>query len=1033
MSSLAPVDRIVPEGEWCNMLDVASWSAMRFAGGDIIEFEAELIEGFAGENEVGAMLVTGTDISTEGSLVVIGRSIGSTSEALTRKLGLLVNRGGRGLHLCWADPCGMMHAEDVIHTQRVRWFTRESFAAPYLKPWGRMVIKDYADIYEEGGAGKGEGRVTSTPKAAGEKPGAAGKNPKAKVKAAKDTGKKPPKTKEPNARPGKRKAGPEDPGEPRKGTPGTRRGGLDERLAKLRMALTGDGEHGEPEVIDLDSGLEEEEPYDHEDFAEEEAVAVKAEHWNRALVPVKREEGGSFLKKMKKVRKKKVTKDPSSQLLAIAAQAREDQEAKEKQKKKEREKGSGGAKALVKLLGALTGKKSSGSQKKKEKKKKGGDPGDSSEDSDLDEDTSSSESDLKAPLEKKSHKKPGAVLNMLIKHAKDTLDQSSVVETGEVEWRSQDEDLLQPDGETLSPGWIKGHEGDESSCSVPGRAAGGSPGSARRLPCKQIPRHPHGGQRRELEDSSIPRASPFGASPGCPDFPAPRGEEAWKDSEQKPGDRRMEKQQIRVGQMARRWKTRRREVKRKRKGKRRRKEGPGKLLVARRRLEQEQKELVERPEGEAGRERWKAGFQGRQEDVRGSGPEEGREGKNDDGPCFEGKMDDLRQIVNDARSMGECGVLLAWLAVRAGLGILSHSALSALFPVLGAGNWAVHQSSKRRIFPIRIGCLDKLVDILKATSYENAHDVMFVQKFAEDSWVLLSVLSCNSLYGSRDVPLGRWRRHEIVCVGSMRANVQRCLRLDCHVTISAHDVEKELSNRYVSYSGEEVPKMEPLSFDQILPALPPQTHGGAIKAIDWTRGKTRDFLMKPESCVVKDVGQKLPPLQAKVHIREGDRMKVAQLLVDRNICDWIETSSVLEFRGKKVLNGLFGVPKSSCLDDGRPHLRVIMNLIPSNSLILQLSGCVKDLPGITQYMSLIIDEGQEVTFCQSDMTSAFYLFSMPDEWKRFLSFGVHAKGEDIGRLPGREYTLSCRVLPMGGARPFRSCRKCLPSFWNLVA
>ena len=378
-----------------------------------------------------------------------------------------------------------------------------------------------------------------------------------------------------------------------------------------------------------------------------------------------------------------------------------------------------------------------------------------------------------------------------------------------------------------------------------------------------------------------------------------------------------------------------------------------------------------------------------------------------------GKLSDMKTLGGDAKSLSGCGVLLAWLAVRAGKATFDHTALTALFPGLGAGNWAVHQSSKRMIFPIRIGDLDKLVGVLSATSYEKVLDDEFIQKHAEDSWVFLSVLSCNSLYGSRDVPLGRWRRHEKICVASMRKHVQRCLRLDCRVAISAEEVEKELSSRYISYSGEEVPKMEPLTFEQVLPALPPETHGGAIPSTDWTRGKAREFLLRPESCVVADHGQKLPPLQAKVHIRKGEERKVAELLVERNICDWIESSSVLEFRGTKVLNGMFGVPKSSVLEDGRPQLRVIMNLIPSNSVTVQLSGSVVDLPGVTQYMSLIIDEGQEIRFCQSDMTSAFYLFSLPDQWRRFLSFNIHAKGEDIGKLSGRSYTLACKVLPMG--------------------
>jgi len=80
----------------------------------------------------------------------------------------------------------------------------------------------------------------------------------------------------------------------------------------------------------------------------------------------------------------------------------------------------------------------------------------------------------------------------------------------------------------------------------------------------------------------------------------------------------------------------------------------------------------------------------------------------------------------------------------------------------------------------------------------------------------------------------------------MRAAVQRVLRLDQQIVRSPEAVEKELSSRFISYSGEEVPRMEPLSCDQITPALPPPGHGGSIPVTDWTAGRTRSFLLRPE-------------------------------------------------------------------------------------------------------------------------------------------------------------------------------------------
>ena len=338
-----PVNRFVNEGEWCLQSETTAWSAFRVAPGDIMEFSADLIEDFGGAEEFAGLLVTSTDTTDEGSLVVMGRAIGSTSEALNRKLGVLVNRGNRGVHLCWDDPCPKMETDELVHTNRVRWFSRGQFAAPYLKPWGRMVIKDYDDIEKEAAAGKAKGRAAADGKGAGTVPAASGKKPKAKAKEKEEKGRKDPKEEKSGKEGrGKRKAREEKGGDP--GAGGAPRGtALDERLSKLRKALTGGEEPGEPEVIDLVGGSEEDEESNYESMEEEEEKSPKAPVSPLVLVPVKRETAEAPVKKRKRVKKKKIEKDPSSQLLAIAAQARQEREERERsRRRKKKRKGATG-------------------------------------------------------------------------------------------------------------------------------------------------------------------------------------------------------------------------------------------------------------------------------------------------------------------------------------------------------------------------------------------------------------------------------------------------------------------------------------------------------------------------------------------------------------------------------------------------------------------------------------------------------------------------------------------------------------------
>ena len=165
-----------------------------------------------------------------------------------------------------------------------------------------------------------------------------------------------------------------------------------------------------------------------------------------------------------------------------------------------------------------------------------------------------------------------------------------------------------------------------------------------------------------------------------------------------------------------------------------------------------------------------------------------------------------------------------------------------------------------------------------------------------------------------------------------------------------------------------------------------------------------------------DVGQVLPKLQAKVHIRCGDEKGLAALLVKRGICTWVHDKEVLRYRGQKVLNGMFGVQKSVRVASGETALRCIMNLIPSNSVLREIEGRVCGLPSITQWINVHLDTGEELRLYQNDMVSAFYLFSLPETWAPLLCFNLSFESSEIDGIAAKEsgrYYLACRVLPMG--------------------
>ena len=128
--------------------------------------------------------------------------------------------------------------------------------------------------------------------------------------------------------------------------------------------------------------------------------------------------------------------------------------------------------------------------------------------------------------------------------------------------------------------------------------------------------------------------------------------------------------------------------------------------------------------------------------------------------------------------------------------------------------------------------------------------------------------------------------------------------------------QKDVGCRRIGYNGEEQSICHELTWEQVLPALPPKEHGGCIDCLLWVSPRTREFLTHPEWLLKREEEVNLPKMPGKIHVRKADKMRIALELVARNVCDWIPLSKVHEINGVKVLNGLFGVAKPVLLDNG---------------------------------------------------------------------------------------------------------------------
>ena len=368
------------------------------------------------------------------------------------------------------------------------------------------------------------------------------------------------------------------------------------------------------------------------------------------------------------------------------------------------------------------------------------------------------------------------------------------------------------------------------------------------------------------------------------------------------------------------------------------------------------------------------------------------------------------RILQKSSTLDSLGVSLAWTMVHWDLE-KSAAAVSSLFDLLPPAS-----QSERYALPLPLGDLERMVQKLVALPFDFCDRLSHEDDIATDCWLLVTMYGINSLHSCGRLPkAGPWKSHHRRAIDSLRQHIFRFRKSGLSVIneVKSWDVEKELKARKVNYSGEELLQCHPLTLKQILPALPPEDHGGCVNALDWVGEITKDFLLHPERNLVDDVGQKLPKLQGKIHIPPHELDGVIHALTSRNICSWIPLDQVLHYRNQPVLNGMFGVEKPTRLDDSSPVLRVIMNLVPTNSCVKQLCGGTSSLPFIGQWLSVALDENEEVRLWQSDMSAAFYLFRVPEPWWGYLSFNVLKRGSELGLNDHRVYALACTVIPMG--------------------
>lgn len=366
-------------------------------------------------------------------------------------------------------------------------------------------------------------------------------------------------------------------------------------------------------------------------------------------------------------------------------------------------------------------------------------------------------------------------------------------------------------------------------------------------------------------------------------------------------------------------------------------------------------------------------------------------------PNYEGWI----SLLGRAADLKQLGIALAWGYINGHLLFSQQSAGPSRLPV------AARRTGE--LFPL---------PVLWPADFSETwqqHHASSCTVFSIECWVALSCATLNSMYGcSQPVNGRRPGKVHAEALKGLGDKVERFLTGEKPVSFSFESVVSELKDRRINYVGEEVARPCALSLEQILSSLPPVGHGGSIPVVSFLEGRTKFLIEHPLENLIPLRDRPPGSMQARVHIEKGDELKVFQLLESRWVTSWLPMEEVFRDGSGECLNGLFGVIKPGKFTRSHtPVLRVIMNFIPTNRLFQVICGDVQLLPHGTAWLPLVLCEGEELRISQGDMTAAFYLFALPEEWHRYMAFNYKVSGESIGKTAGRFYRPCCKVLPMG--------------------
>lgn len=308
--------------------------------------------------------------------------------------------------------------------------------------------------------------------------------------------------------------------------------------------------------------------------------------------------------------------------------------------------------------------------------------------------------------------------------------------------------------------------------------------------------------------------------------------------------------------------------------------------------------------------------------------------------------------------------------------------------------------------PMGNGKIDRLYPL------PSSRDVL--QKLFDDldndevGWLICIIIGLNSFWGEDLFNESTPNQCQQRCLCELVKDVRR-LR-DLTGRASGFCWKDFFQTRSVDYQGEEVKIALTFRWGNISPALPREIARVPLEEVCELGSQ---YYVTHFDLFLKDRKHWPPLTSPRVMVKDEDWGEVCEGLVSAGVCHYLTDEEVFDTGDGLLLNGLFGVTKDE-VHEGWPVYRLIMNLIPLNSICEGLAGDVGTLPAWSTMSPFFLQPGENLLISSEDVRCFFYVMSVPRCWHKFLAFNKQVPDSVLpDRLKGREVYLGSKVLPMG--------------------